>query len=198
MDYDWIGAGSIPSKNYRCGYCGHDIASDKGYSAEFHFGGHRQYAHIAICHYCKNPTFLDGEGRQFPGAIYGKSVDNLPTDEMKALYDEARKCVGFGAFNAAILTCRKLLMHVAVELGAPENQTFLGYVDYLVDNHFVPSRAKGWVDHIRLKGNEATHQIVLMGIEDASNLVDFIEMILRTNFEYPAIAAPKTKNQLTP
>jgi len=41
------------------------------------------------------------------------------------------------------------------------------------------------VDHIRQKGNEATHEIPNMGNEDAVELLEFIEMLLRVVYELP-------------
>jgi len=42
------------------------------------------------------------------------------------------------------------------------------------------------VDHIREKGNEATHEILLMSREDAEDLIEFTEMLLRVVYEFPA------------
>ena len=50
----------------------------------------------------------------------------------------------------------------------------------------VPPNGKVWVDHIRNKGNEATHEIRLMAPEDAAELISFSEMLLKFVFEFPA------------
>lgn len=42
-----------------------------------------------------------------------------------------------------------------------------------------------WVDHIRTKGNEATHEIPSMNKEDAIELLEFVEMLLRFVYEMP-------------
>jgi hypothetical protein len=42
------------------------------------------------------------------------------------------------------------------------------------------------VDHIRTKGNEATHEIVLMTKADAEELIAFTEMLLKFVYEFPA------------
>jgi hypothetical protein len=55
----------------------------------------------------------------------------------------------------------------------------------------VPPNGKGWVDHIRKKGNEATHEIVLMKKDDALELISFAEMLLKFIYEFPAqVPAP--------
>lgn len=59
-------------------------------------------------------------------------------------------------------------MNIAVEQGADENLRFIEYVNYLSDNGFIPPNGKQWVDHIRKKGNEATHEIKMMEEEATS------------------------------
>ena len=60
-----------------------------------------------------------------------------------------------------------------------------GYVEYLSNKGYVPPNGRGWVDHIRKKGNEANHEIVLMKKEDAEELILFSEMLLKFIFEFP-------------
>jgi hypothetical protein len=108
-----------------------------------------------------------------------------------ALYDEARRAYSANSFTAVVLCCRKLLMHVAVSKGAKVGEPFASYVQFLADQNFVPPDAKGWVDHIRTKGNEANHEIAIMKAEDASELLEFSEMLLKLVYEYPATMAKK-------
>lgn len=81
---------------------------------------------------------------------------------------------------------RKLLMHIAVDKGAPENKPFREYVDFLVERGHVPTDWKEWVDHIREKGNQANHEIVIMERGEAEDLVTFLGMILAPLYEFPA------------
>lgn len=85
-----------------------------------------------------------------------------------------------------MLCCRKLLMHIAVGKGADEGRNFVEYVEYLSSKGYVPPDAKNWVDHIRTKGNEANHQIVIMSEEAARDLMAFAEMLLKLVYEFPA------------
>jgi len=78
-----------------------------------------------------------------------------------------------------------MLMHLAVAQGAKEGLAFIDYVDFLVKSGYVPPNGKHWVDHIRKKGNEANHEIVLMKEDDAKDLITFIEMLLRFIYEFP-------------
>lgn len=77
-------------------------------------------------------------------------------------------------------------MDIAVEQGAKEGLTFVAYIDFLAGSGFIPPNGRGWVDHIRKRGNEATHEIALMLKSDAQELVSFVEMLLKFIFEFPA------------
>ncbi len=105
---------------------------------------------------------------------------------IKNLYDEARQCIAANAFTASILSCRKILMHVAVSKGAKENLNFIEYVDYLAKNNYLAQGGKDWVDLIRQKGNEANHEIKIMSENDAKDLIKFTEMLLKIIYEFPA------------
>lgn len=103
----------------------------------------------------------------------------------KTLVDDTVKV---DAFIPAVLAARTILMHVSVEQGAQEGQSFQFYVDFLVAGGFVPPNANSWVDHIRQKGNAATHRVDLMTRDDAEKVLRFIEMILLFIYEYPNTA----------
>lgn len=117
--------------------------------------------------------------------MLGAEVESLPAN-VDALYKEARGAASIGAYTASVLACRKLLMHIAVAQGADQGKSFIAYVDYLAQKGFVPPNGKGWVDHIRRKGNDANHEIVLMTMQDAEELVVFLEMLLKFIYEFPS------------
>lgn len=144
-----------------------------------------QLATIFICPQCGCPTLYIPSVGHWPPALPARQVSELPKD-VGALYDEARECVACGAFTAAVLVCRKLLMNVAVSEGADPNNGFVQFVDFLVANSYVPPKAKQWVDYIRRRGNEANHEIQLMSRADAEALLTFMEMLLRLVYEFPA------------
>src|SRR5437660_1743931 len=105
---EWSSLSQDTPIRYRCGYCGAGVASRAGY----HHSNMPQLFRIRICPNCNRPTFFEGPN-QTPGVPFGEVVANVP-DELAALYDEARKCTGIGAHTAAVLACRKILMHIAV------------------------------------------------------------------------------------
>lgn len=142
---------------------------------------------IYICHHCTRPTFIDDYERQFPGVPFGKQVDHIEDDKVSKIYAEARRCTSAGSYTAAVMCCRKILMHVAVDKGADEGKSFREYVNYLSEN-CLPKNAKGWVDKIRTLANDMNHEIILASKDDAEHMVEFSEMLLKLIYEYPARA----------
>ena len=59
----------------------------------------------------------------------------------------------------------------------------------------MPPNGKKWVDAIRQKGNEANHEIHLMGEKDARNIVRFSEMLLRFIYDMPNLYEAEEPNQ---
>jgi hypothetical protein len=181
----WHSSTSLPSKSYICGNCGNSLASEHGYPASLPNQPNLILANIYICHFCFRPTYFDIEGNQIPGSPYGNKVNDLPS-EVEILYNEARNCTSCNSYTASVLCSRKLLMNIAVSKGAKEGLKFIEYVEYLSNNNYIPPNGKDWVDHIRTKGNEATHEILIMKKEDAEDLITFIEMLLKFIYEFPA------------
>lgn len=187
---EWQDQTDITSKAYKCWYCGLSLASNKGWFAK-ELGDIEgtvsfRYASICICHRCTRPTFIDVDGKQVPGVPFGNPVNDISEESVHALYEEARRATKEGSYTAAVLCCRKLLMHIAVSKGAKENENFAYYIDYLAKKHYISPEAIAWVDYIRTKGNEANHDIVIMEQKDAEKLIVFSEMLLKTIYEFPA------------
>lgn len=187
-DRAWTNQGTVPAKQWKCGYCNREVGSSVGWQVS---DGQGHVMYIRLCSYCNAPTlFLFGDQEYSPGPLPGSPVDHVPP-EIDSLFAEARTAMAAGAFTAAVLTCRKILMHIAVDKKADKNKNFLEYVTYLIDKGYAPPGSQGWVDYIRSRSNEANHEIVLMTTDDAKALVTFIEMLLRFIFELPkSVPAP--------
>lgn len=191
--HDWNSA-TIRSASFTCGYCGERVNSEKGMSLGYHdkYGTYKtsQPAGIYICTSCNLPTFIgkDKKGMeiQVPGQNFGNSVQNVEPD-VNEIYEEARSAYSVGAYTGVILLCRTLLDHVAVSFGAKENQSFQFYVDYLADHNYVTTNSTKWIDAIRKYGNAATHRLVINTRQQAELIIKFCEMLLKSNFEYPAL-----------
>jgi hypothetical protein len=175
---------TLEPRDYTCGYCGREVASALGHAGG---GNHRIY----ICPRCAYPTFFSHYGRQIPGIAAGDRVQHLPAD-VGQLYEEARQAFSVDAYTASVMASRKVLMNVAVAQGAVAGKTFKEYVDYLAAKGFVPPGGGDWVNHIRDKGNDANHEIPKMTKEDARELLDFLGMLLKFIYEFPARVRPAT------
>lgn len=167
--------------SYNCGYCG----SVSGPSSLYYVEGYDNSVRIYICPACNRPTYMNEYTKeQVPGPSVGNDVKYLP-EGIEELYAEARNCIKVNAYTSSVLSCRKLLMNISVTKGAEPGKRFVFYVTFLEDNHFIPPDGRGWVDHIRQKGNEATHEIPSIDKEDAFELLGFTEMLLRFVYEMP-------------
>lgn len=181
----WNSVGRIGTRKYVCGHCSQSICSEVGFSYA------DPWQRIYICHNCDRPTYFFKEG-QIPGPLIGATIKDIPSDIGK-LYDEARKSFSVSAFTASIMACRKIIMHIAVSRGAGEGLSFQKYVEFLDAQHFIPPDGKEWVDHIRSKGNEANHEIVIMEQSDAEDLIIFIEGLLTFIYEFPSRVKKKAQ-----
>lgn len=106
----WMRPHGLKPKKYQCSFCGSWVGSRIGYG-----GSHGRF--IYVCTNCGEATYFRSPTNQIPRVPPGSDVQNLP-DQVATLYREARECVAVSAYTAAVLTCRKLLMHVAVAKGA--------------------------------------------------------------------------------
>lgn len=183
----WQAPTPLEPHTFTCGHpgCGKRVASSAGLRTSVNWagGGYR----VFICPDCARPTFVIGgeSGVQVPGPLGGRTIDGLPRD-VSTLYDQARSAYSVGAYTAAVLAIRKILMHVAVEKGASPGQKFVEYVAHLDQTHWIPPGSTPWVDHMRTRGNEENHEIVLASKEDADELLAFVEVLLIFVYEVPS------------
>jgi hypothetical protein len=185
---NWYNAGTVNGQKYNCGFCSTLTSPSRYYYTIEHGTG--PSGCIYICANCNKPTYITN-GVQSPGPVVGRDIKHLPL-EISNLYEEARKCISVGANTSSVLACRKLLMNVAVQEGAEQDKSFQYYVNYLEANNYLPPKGKDWVDKIRQKGNEATHEIAPMSLQDATELIGFVEMLLRFVYEFPGMVSPQS------
>src|SRR5215475_5716285 len=184
MSFQWQHARVIEPLRFTCGYCDSFVGSDQGWTGLNNDTGDTSF--IYLCPFCGSPTAFVANVGQVPGASFGEPVDEIPDPLVDELYEEARRATSANCYTSVILCCRKLLMHIAVSLGAPEGKNFMEYVNYLNNNHYTPPKSEVWVDHIRKMGNDANHEINIGEQKDAEELLTFIGMLLKLNFEFHA------------
>ncbi len=184
MDAQWSGSQNITSKKYTCSFCQALVASDKGQNA-ISRRTNQAFASVYYCSNCLEPTYFNERNVQHPSPPIGNPVNHLPPNDIAPLYDEICKTASAGCYTAAVLACRKLLMHIAVEKEAKDGLNFKKYIDYLDANGYIPPGCKDAANHIREKGNEANHEIVFMEKKDIELLLKFSEMLLKFIYEFP-------------
>src|SRR4051794_5268954 len=159
---NWVQTSHCDSRSYTCGYCGRLVASRNGYVTQKSYNSPvNEFPVIYLCPNCHRPTFFEAEQHQVPSPVLGNDLNHLP-EGVHELYNEIRKTIGAGCFTSTALSCRALLLYIAISTGAEPGQSFAAYVDYLLKGGFIPSVARDWVDHLRREGNRATHEIVLL------------------------------------
>lgn len=169
---------------YKCGHCGHDVSGAVvAYGSDDN--GHR--GSWLQCPNCGDGSFVDRAGRLFPGAKFGPVIEGLP-DDVKEAYQEARDCLAVNATTAAELICRKILMHVAVDKGAAEGESFASYIDYLEKQGYVTPPMRGWVKLIKDHGNDSTHKLPKPERKRAEGTLVFTAQLLRTVYEMEHLA----------
>lgn len=185
---NWNKPSVLPNWSWRCGYCGDKVSSTRGLKLGRNGDGSGvQVGAVYICTNCGGPSFFPPyKDEVFPGTAFGSEVGHLP-EELDTLYEEARRCTSQNCHTAAVLLCRKILMNIAVKIGAEEGKSFVSYIDYLSNEGYIPPNGRHWVDHIRKRGNEANHEVQSMEPSDAEELVRFTEMLLKIIFEFPAL-----------
>ena len=135
-----------------------------------------------LCPNCAEGSVRTSNGSTYPGAAFGPSILGLP-DPVAKSYAEARACIQANALTACELICRKILMHVAVDKGAAEGESFAAYLTYLETQGFVTPPMTKWVALIREHGNLATHRIEIPDRQRAEGTIIFTAELLRLVYE---------------
>jgi hypothetical protein len=168
--------------SYDCGYCKTKISA---HYILVGIDGYAQSHYIYLCTSCSKPTYYSpADKNQIPAPGIQTMVRNIADPLVKALFEEAANCFKFNAFSSISMLCRKILMHVAVEKGAKENDTFKYYVDFLASNGWVPPNGREWLDKIKKMGNDVNHQIIVSNPDDTLDIFKFTELLLMFTNEY--------------
>lgn len=183
LNGNWKGLEALRTLRFTCGHCGNRVSSDRGYFALLPGSSSTQVARAYLCHDCNRLTLFDDEIKQVPASMLGRAIKKLPPD-IESLYTEMRKASAENAYSLVVMGGRKLLMHIAVSLGAEEGKKFVQYVKYLEDNHFTPPKSKAWVQEIKNMGNESNHELIISSKEDAEKIIKFLDLLMTFNYEF--------------
>ena len=144
------------------------------------------------CVACRTGMVRYGNLATHPAARPLRVPAGVPEDVVRA-WNEARDCLSVGANTAAVMICRKVLFHLAVEHGLPPKNdrdrapTFIECVDHLQDEGIFTARMRSWVDRIKDIGNEANHDLTAISAEAATDVATFTQQLLVLAFELDAL-----------
>jgi len=175
----WGGVQRLEIRNFLCGWCEKNVASDFGLS----FGSDPR-SEIRICPNCLCPVFFSPVGDAGrPRPKLGARVAGLPT-EVEALFEEVRLAASAGANTAAVTVARTLLLRMAWERGAPKSiSAFKPAVEWLVENGHVAKSAKEFLDHVKDVGNKSVHEEFVANAHDSELVVLLLVNVLRALYE---------------
>lgn len=192
FDYEWLGRDAHSStQSYLCPYCNQLVAGIKEKVIVFHGsspGGHPTNTdsyYVLKCPACDMPAIYDVCSKTTsPAGKALKDVKHLP-ESIKKAYDEVSRAIGAQCYTSAVVYARTVIAHIAVDLGADDDLSFVKYVEYLSKNGYTPPNAKDWIDKIRLMGNEATHDLVFWDKDAAETIGKFLMYLLIFIYELP-------------
>ncbi len=129
----------------------------------------------------------DRQGVVHPPTPAGGRVPNLPSD-VEGAWREVRTAHAVAAYTAAEIMCRKILMHLAVDVvGSAVGRTFAEYVTDLDGAGYVAPGLRPVIDQIRQRGNTANHDLPASTEQDSLTTMAITEHLLRTIYELPGL-----------
>lgn len=135
-----------------------------------------------LCTSCADGSVLTKSGVVYPTSNQKPILQGLPSETEKA-FEEAHGCFTIKAYTSCELICRKILMHVAVDKGANQGDTFENYINHLEIKGYVTPSMKPWVQLIRLNGNESTHELKSPDELRAKSTLTFTSELLRLVYD---------------
>lgn len=127
------------------------------------------------------------DGAVYPTSPAGRLVAHLPPDVNQA-WREVRTAHAVGAYTASEMMCRKILMHLAVDVVKSEaGKNFVQYVNDLDSAHYIAPGLKPVVDRIRERGNIANHELPASTEPDSLTTMAITEHLLVTIYELPSL-----------
>lgn len=168
-------------KSITCGNCGERVAA----TILALRGAEPSSTEWLQCPVCQEGSVVVSTGAVYPVAPAGGTVPNLPDDVAQA-WREARTAHAVAAYTASEIMCRKILMHVAVDVASSQaGKNFVQYIDDLVTAGYVTTGLKPVVDRVRQRGNGANHELPASTEDDSLTTLKITEHLLRGLYEIP-------------
>jgi len=182
--------------DYTCGHCNKPVSGRVVSIYRNDQSPADIYIRFMLCTSCGKGSVWIKPDIIIPGITPGDELKGLP-EEVNGVYEEARKCFSINAYTACELLCRKILMHIAVNKGAKEGESFQQYLAFLEEKGYITPIIKAWADVIRQKGNDSTHKIEKPDKERAETTFVFTMELLRIIYEMEHLAKKFTSVKKT-
>ena len=141
------------------------------------------------CPNCDEGSVRTRSGLVFPISPAARQITGLPND-VEIAWREARVSHAVGAYTASEIMCRKILMHIAVDVaGSAPGRSFVEYIDDLDAAGYVMKGLKATVDLIRQRGNIANHELPATSEDDSKMTLGITEHLLEGIYELAALTA---------
>ncbi len=146
-----------------------------------------QTTHWLRCVTC-NHGYVVNDGTLSPSTLPLKIPEGLPDLEL-SVWKEVRECLGVKASTAAVMLCRKILLHIAITHGLSpktsedKSPSFYSAVEFLQNQNLITLKMRPWVDRIKDVGNEANHELAPISMYVALDVARFTEQLLELTFE---------------
>lgn len=181
MDYD----DTVATILIKCGNCGDGVAASIVQTGS-NMGGLPQTAWL-MCPSCHEGSVRTENGAVWPVAPAGGSVAHLPEDVAQA-WREARTTHAVAAYTASEMMCRKILMHLAVDVaGSKSGGTFKSYIEDLDKAGHVNPGLRPSIEKVKDRGNAANHDLPASDEADSLVTLKITEHLLRGIYEIPAL-----------
>ncbi len=140
-----------------------------------------------LCPGCREGSVKVTSGAVYPAAAAGAPVNGLPDDVAQA-WREARTVHAVAAYTASEILCRKILMHLAVDVaGGKPGDTFQAYIEHLDKAGYIGAGLRPAVEKIKNRGNVANHALPSSTEADSVITLKITEHLLRGIYEIPGL-----------
>src|SRR5262249_13826583 len=143
-----------------------------------------------LCPYCgEGSVRARNSGIIYPAQRPGLTLNHLPAAVVRA-WEEARAAFSVGAYAAAELMCRKILMYVAVgKRLAKAGQPFVSCMNALQAAGYITTGLEEVAEQMRDRGNVANHDLRASSEQESHVTLMITQHLMEALYELPGIAA---------
>lgn len=205
-----MGSPSTPDDRYvgdmttlpiTCGHCGRAVGAEIVYDSVM-WGNVKESTYVPqpgaglwlLCPHCgEGSVRARNSGIIYPAPRPGRTLEHPPAEVVQA-WEEARSAYSVGAYAAAEIMCRKILMNAAVDKGlATAGQPFISYMNSLQAAGYITTGLEKVIDQVRDRGNVANNDLPTSSEQESHVTLMLTQHLMEALYELPGIAAARTE-----